>query len=299
MTETAPVDSRAATAVAQSAVTDQEVRDHIHKVVEESKTSFLWAMKLLKKPRREAMFAIYCYCREIDDVADDPAPPARKIAALAQWREEIEGLFAGHPRSLTARGLAGPVAAYGMAKEDFLALIDGMEMDAREDMRGPTMAELELYCDRVASAVGRLSVRAFGDHGPRARDVATALGRALQLTNILRDLAEDAERGRLYLPAELLDAHGIDSRDPKEVLGHPALPLVCRDLAGIAQSRFDEAEAALAECDRGAMRPAIVMKEVYRRYLDRLLAEGWRDPHRRVQLSKAQKIWIALRHGVF
>lgn len=278
---------------------DPEALRHIHEVVEGSNTSFLWAMRLLERPRREAMFAIYCFCREVDDVADDEAPAAEKVKNLEAWREEIELLYAGRPRGLTARGLAGPVAGFGMAKDDFLALIDGMEMDAREDLRGPTLKELELYCDRVACAVGRLSVRAFGDHGPRARDVARALGEALQLTNILRDLAEDAARGRLYLPAELLDRQGIGERDPQRVLAHPALPKVCDDLAALARRRFAEAEAALAACDRRAMRPAIVMKEVYRRILDRLQAGRWRELQQRVSLSAPQKLWIALRYGLF
>lgn len=278
---------------------DPEALRHIHEVVEGSNTSFLWAMRLLERPRREAMFAIYCFCREVDDVADDEAPAAEKVKNLEAWREEIELLYAGRPRGLTARGLAAPVAGFGMAKDDFLALIDGMEMDAREDLRGPTLKELELYCDRVACAVGRLSVRAFGDHGPRARDVARALGEALQLTNILRDLAEDAARGRLYLPAELLDRQGIGERDPQRVLAHPALPKVCDDLAALARRRFAEAEAALAACDRRAMRPAIVMKEVYRRILDRLQAGRWRELQQRVSLSAPQKLWIALRYGLF
>lgn len=298
MTEATPAEPAIDIAVRENS-TAADARDHILGVVEGSKTSFLWAMRLLEQPRREAMFAIYCFCREVDDVADGLAPPEQKTAALERWREEIELLFAGKPRGLTARGLAGPTAAYGMAKEDFLAVIDGMAMDAREDMRGPSLAELDLYCDRVAAAVGRLSVRAFGDHGPRARDVAAALGRALQLTNILRDVAEDAERGRLYLPAELLDRHGITSREPNIVLHHPALGKVCAELADLARTHFAEAEAALADCDRRAMRPAIVMKEVYRRYLDRLVAGQWRHPERRVNLPKAQKIWIALRHGLF
>jgi len=277
---------------------DREAMAHIRRVVGASKTSFLWAMRLLDKPRREAMYAIYCFCREVDDVADDPAPPAEKVANLAAWREEIELLFQGRARGLTARGLAGPVARFGMAKDDFIALIDGMEMDAREDLCGPDLAELETYCDRVACAVGRLSVRAFGDHGPAAREVAFALGQALQLTNILRDIREDAERGRLYLPAELLDKHGIAAREPMAVLADPALPAVCRDLAALARRRFAEAETALARCDRKAMRPAIVMKEVYGRILDRLIAADWRDPAARISLSRLEKLWIGLRHGL-
>ncbi len=278
---------------------DAEARAHIHEVVSASRTSFYWAMKLLEAPRREAMFAVYCFCREVDDVADDPGPPHEKVENLKHWREEIDLLFEGQPRSLTARGLSGPVAAYGMARDDFMAVIDGMEMDAREDIQGPPMERLELYCDRVASAVGRLSVRAFGEHRPAGREVAASLGQALQLTNILRDIAEDAERGRLYLPAELLEAAGIESRDPMTVTNHPDLPKVGFALAEVAERRYREAEEALARCDRRAMRPSRVMKAVYHRYLDKLRAAGWHDPHTPVKVSKAEKLAIALRHGLF
>lgn len=277
---------------------DPAAMEHVKGVVEASRTSFLWAMKLLERPRREAMYAVYCFCREVDDVADEPAAKARKIEELKAWREEIESLYEGRPRGPTARALAGPVAAFGMAKEDFLALIDGMEMDALETLHGPSMAELELYCDRVACAVGRLSVRAFGEHSQHGVALAFALGQALQLTNILRDVTEDAERGRLYLPAELLDRHGVTSRQAHEVLTDPGLAAVCEDLAVVARQRFDEAEWALKRCDRRAVRPAVVMKEVYRRILDRLAARGWHRLDEPVRVPTPTKLWIALRYGL-
>ncbi|HWG81056.1 MAG TPA: squalene/phytoene synthase family protein, partial [Stellaceae bacterium] len=163
-------------------------------------TSFYWAMRLLPEERREAMFAIYAFCREVDDIADNDAAPAVKRAGLADWRSEVDAIFAGSASTPLSRVLADVARSYALRREDFLAVIDGMEMDAAADIRAPSLAELDLYCDRVASAVGRLSVRIFGCDLPAADRVAWALGRALQLTNILRDLAEDAERGRLYLP---------------------------------------------------------------------------------------------------
>lgn len=270
---------------------------HVRSVVADSGTSFFWAMRLLPEPRRDAMFAIYAFCREIDDIADEPAPMAEKRAGLAAWREEIARLFAGVPTYPTGRALLGPINAYGLRQEDFLALIEGMEMDAA-DIRAPTMVELELYCDRVACAVGRLSVRAFGATEARSEDVAFALGQALQLTNILRDIEEDAARGRLYLPRELLEANGIEATDPAEMLRHPALPAVCDALSEVAERRFAEAHAALADCARRPMRPARVMMEVYRRTLARLRARGWSRLGEPVSLPKAEKIWIALRHGL-
>jgi phytoene synthase len=276
------------------AAEQEEVRTR----VEASGTSFYWAMRLLPKPRREAMYAVYAFCREVDDIADD-APPAERRPGLDRWRDEIAALYAGRPRHLVARALADPVDRYRLRREDFLAIIDGMAMDAERDIRAPSLAELDLYCDRVASAVGRLSVRIFGAYVPAADDVATALGRALQLTNILRDLAEDGERGRLYLPKELLERHGIAATDPATVLRHPNLPLVCRDLAALADRHYAEAEAAMRRCPRRAMRPARVMGAVYRATLDRLVAAGWRDLGDRGSLPKLLKIALVLRHGVF
>jgi phytoene synthase len=171
-------------------------------------------------------------------------------------------------------------------------------MDAAEDIRGPDLATLDLYCARVASAVGHLSVRIFGDASPAAGRVADALGRALQLTNILRDLAEDAERGRLYLPRELLAKHGIATTIPADVLRHPGLPAVCHDLAAITRRHYDDAEAAMAECSHRAMRPAAIMGAVYRDTFDRLVAAGWRDPSTPVRTPKLIKLWMVLRHGL-
>jgi presqualene diphosphate synthase len=277
--------------------TDESARAHVQAVTARSGTSFFWAMRMLPPARREAMFAIYAFCREVDDIADEPGLLADKREALAEWRSEIDRLYEGLPQWSTTRALLGPVRAFDLLREDFLAVIDGMEMDAAEDLRAPSLAELELYCERVAGAVGQLSVRAFGDRGERARRLGLVEGRALQLTNILRDLAEDAARGRLYLPRELLRKHGIATAEPARVLGHPALPAVCEELAAMARASFAEAEALLAGLDRAQMRPAIIMMEVYRRTLEALVERGWRDLDRPVGPSKISKLWIALRHG--
>ena len=261
-------------------------------------TSFYWAMRLLPEARREGMFAIYAYCREVDDIADSDAPPAAKRADLAQWRREVDAIFAGKAARPLSRVLADVARAYRLRREDFLAIIDGMEMDAAADIRAPSLVELDLYCDRVASAVGRLSVRIFGSDLPAADRVAWALGRALQLTNILRDLAEDAARGRLYLPREYLVEAGIATTEPAAVLRHPALAGACDRLAALADQRFAEAAAAMRECPRRAMRPAAVMGAVYRQILHRLRQRGWRDLERDVKLPTSLKLWLALRHGL-
>jgi presqualene diphosphate synthase len=276
---------------------DASLRDTIRRRVQAAGTSFYWAMRLLPQERRDGMYAVYAFCREVDDIADD-WPEAQRPAGLAAWHEEIEALYTGEPRQLIARALQGPVERFKLRKSDFHDVIDGMEMDAATDIRAPDLATLDLYCARVAAAVGHLSVHIFGDPSEAAHEVADALGRALQLTNILRDLAEDADRGRLYLPRELLERHGIRSDDPKTVLRHPSLPAVCRELAALAVRHFDTADAAMARCSRRAMRPAAIMGAFYRSMLDALLDAGWRDPATRVSLSKPRKLWLVLRHGL-
>ena len=277
---------------------DAALRETIRERVEAAGTSFYWAMRLLPQDRRNGMYAVYAWCREVDDIADDDRPVAQKLAALVAWREEIDALYAGHPRRLVACALREPLLRYQLRRQDFLAVIDGMEMDAGVDIRAPDLATLDLYCGRVASAVGHLSVHIFGDASADAHRVAEALGRALQLTNILRDLDEDANRGRLYLPREILDRHGVRTTEPGEVLRHPALPAVCREVAAIAEQHFRDAEEAMARCRRRAMRPAAVMGAVYRATLRELLRSGWRDPAARVALSRTLKLWLVLRHGL-
>ena len=277
---------------------EEALRENIRHRVEAAGTSFYWAMRLLPRDRRNGMYAVYAFCREVDDIADGERPVEHKLAALAAWHEEIEALYDGHPRHLVARALAGPVQDYQLRREDFLAILAGMEMDARGDIRAPDLATLDLYCARVASAVGHLSVHIFGDSSDAAHAVADSLGRALQLTNILRDLAEDAARQRLYLPREILDRHGIRGDEPAAVLRHPALPATCRDVAAIAESHFRQAARAMEQCSHRAMRPAAVMAALYRATLSALQRSGWRNPTERIRLATSMKLWLVLRYGV-
>jgi len=276
---------------------DDALRETVRHRGEAAGTSLYWAMRLLPHDRRNGMYAVYAFCREVDDIVDGDRPVEHKLAALAAWRQEIDALYDGRPHLLVARALCEPTLRYGLRRQDFLAVIDGMEMDARDDIRAPDLAVLDVYCARVASAVGHLSVHVFGDGSLAAHQVAESLGRALQLTNILRDLDEDAARQRLYLPREILDRHGIAGSDPAAILGHPALPAVCRDVAALAEGHFREAEHAMARCSRRAMRPAAVMAAIYRATLSAMLRSGWREPAIRVSLSKSRKLWLVLRHG--
>jgi phytoene synthase len=266
-------------------------------MVREAGTSFYRGMTVLPPPRRHAMYAIYAFCRIVDDIADDPAPFETRRPRLDEWRRRIAGLYRGEADNAVTRVLLCAVQAFALRQADFEAVIDGMEMDAATAIVAPSLAELGLYCDRVAVAVGRLSVRAFGDASPAADQVAFHLGRALQLTNILRDIAEDAVRGRLYLPREWLGDAGVPA-DPGAVLDHPGLPAVCARLAAAARGHFREARAAMALCNRRAMKPARLMGAMYAAILARLERRGWHRPETAVKVPKWQKLWIALRHGL-
>ena len=216
-------------------------------------SSFYLAMRILGREQREAMFEIYSFCREVDDIADSDAPRPSRLARLAQWRQTIDALYGGGAPAALA-GLACAIERFALSKADFLAVIDGMEMDAAEDIRAPALARLDLYCDRVASAVGRLSVRVFGMDADDGLKLAHHLGRALQLTNILRDLDEDAGIGRLYLPLEALRPAGLETTDPQAVLASPALGPACAFVADLAHGHFVAADAIMARSPRRVVR---------------------------------------------
>lgn len=259
-------------------------------------SSFYFAMRMLPRPRRDGMFEVYSFCRRVDDVADSGAPRGERLARLARWRAEVEDLYAGKVRP-EHRNLARVIATFGLRKEDFIAIIEGMEMDAAEDIRAPDAARLDLYCDRVASAVGRLSVRIFGVGEADGERLAHHLGRALQFTNILRDLDEDAAIGRLYLPAEALRAAGIDSDDPQAVASHPALGVVCAGMVEQARAHFKEADAIMDRCARPTVRAPRIMSEVYQAILAELVARGWDPPRPPVRIGRWPLLRIVLQYG--
>jgi len=195
------------------------------------------------------------------------------------------------------RGLAVPVRNFGLKREDFQAVIDGMEMDVVDDIRAPAWIKLDAYCDRVASAVGRLSVRVFGMEEKAGISLAYHLGRALQLTNILRDIDEDAEVGRLYLPREALQQAGINSIDPATVIAHPAIGTACAAVIARAHTHFAEADKIMARSPRRAVRAPRIMSAAYQAILGKLVARGFTPPRRPVKVSKPLLILTILRYA--
>ena len=264
-----------------------------------SNSSFYSAMRLMPKAEREAMFAIYGFCRLVDDIADDGiGTRAERAVQLKQWRSDLDALFAGHPPP-NAQFLAQHVARYGLRQADFLTVIDGMDMDVAEDIVAPDRKTLDLYCERVASAVGRLSIKVFGmEEGP-GDELAHHLGRALQLTNILRDIDEDAGINRLYLPREYLREAGIAIADPKAMIADPGIDKVCKQVARDAHKFYDGAAAVLAKKPKGRLATPRLMGAVYEEILRQTEAIGWAPPRIRVSLSKPKLLGIVLRHGLF
>jgi len=259
-------------------------------------SSFYLAMRILKREQREAMFEIYSFCRQVDDIADSDAPHSQRVAGLTEWRRNIDALYSGR-NDPGLDGLAKTIVRFDLRKADFLAVIDGVEMDARANIRAPSMEELDLYCDRVASAVGRLSVRIFGMSDAEGQLLAHNLGRALQLTNILRDIDEDADLGRLYLPREALQLADIDTTDNQSVLSNPRLGTACAFIVDRARAHFAKADEIMANCPRQIVRAPRIMGAVYRQMLEDMVSRGWSRPRNRVHVNKSHLLWIALRHA--
>jgi len=262
-----------------------------------SGSSFYAAMRILPRAQREAMFQIYSFCRQVDDIADSDGPRPERLAALQQGRDDIDALYRGHPPARLA-DYAASVKKFGLKREDFLAIVDGMEMDVPQDIRAPDLATLDLYCDRVASAVGRLSVRVFGLPQDDGIELAHHLGRALQLTNILRDIDEDAAIGRLYLPREALLHAGITSNDPNRVIVERALPKVCLPLAQRAKAHFEQSDEIMNRNRRRAVRAPRIMSKYYHAILDLLIARGFNAPREPVRVSKVTRFAILFRYAL-
>ena len=262
-------------------------------------SSFYAGMRVLPKAEREAMYAIYAFCRVVDDIADDQrGDRAGRAAELDAWRADLDSLYAGRDSGRAAL-VAEAVRRFDLDRADFEAVIDGMATDVAGDVRWPDAATLDLYCDQVASAVGRLSVRVFGMERVPGEQLAHHLGRALQLTNILRDIDEDAAIGRVYLPREALIAAGVPLTTPAEVAADPRIDTVARVLATQAHDHYRSANAILATRPRGHLIAPRLMAAAYAKVLARMEQVGWAPPRTRVRVSKPALLLTVARLLIF
>jgi phytoene synthase len=268
------------------------------RLTRKSGTSFYYAFLTLPREKRRAIYALYAFCRTVDDCVDEPG--GGREAGLRRWEAELARVYAGRPETELGRELAETVARFPIPRGAFEDIVAGCRMDL-ETRRYATFAELRVYCERVASAVGLASIEIFGYEDPRTRDYAVELGLALQLTNILRDVAQDAARDRVYLPLEDLGRFGVDEGELLRAALDPRAPrpdglaALMAFEAERARSHYAAAARVLPEHDRRSMRAARIMGAVYRGVLEEWASRGHPVGGPRVALSKPRKAWIALR----
>lgn len=261
-----------------------------------SGSSFYYSFMFLPPERRRAITALYAYCREVDDVVDECTDPGVARTKLAWWREELRRLHAGNPQHPVTRALAEAIGPFGITEDQLATVIDGMAMDL-EYNRYPDYDTLKLYCHRVAGIVGLMSARIFGCSDPRTLEYAEQLGLAFQLTNIIRDVGEDARRNRVYLPLDELAAAGIEASQ----IVHGSAALQAQENFGKLMARqvkraldtYDHAFALLPSQDRKTQLPGIIMAAIYRTLLEEIRDDGCRVLTHRTSLTPLRKLWIA------
>lgn len=267
-----------------------------------SRSNFTYAFLFLPQREREALYAIYAFCRMTDDLVDEADGPAVG-ERLAGWRRELEAAVRGEASHPVTRRLSDTIRGYRIPPHYFQELVDGMEMDLVKSRYG-SFAELTEYCHRVAGVVGLMCIEVFGYSRPETREYAERLGTAFQLTNILRDLGTDAARGRLYLPLEDLTRFGVPEADILAGRMTPAFRSLMRFEVERARGFYTAADAALPAVDRPRMLPARIMSAIYRRLLERIEAEGYDVFSRRIRLSRPHRLalaiacWLRYRLGV-
>jgi 15-cis-phytoene synthase len=257
-----------------------------------SGSSFYYAFHFLPPPRRRAITALYAFCREVDDVVDEVHDEAVAQTKLAWWRQEIARTFDGSPQHPVALALVSVVREFALPQEHFQTIIDGMAMDLVQT-RYLDFAALELYCHRVAGVVGLLSAEIFGYTNPATRGYARDLGVAFQLTNICRDVGEDARRGRIYLPQEDLARFGVAASSILRAEYSPAFQSLMKFEFDRATDWYAKAIAQLPPEDRKAQRTGLVMAAIYRTLLREIARDGYRVLDRKTSLTPIRKLWIA------
>ena len=268
--------------------------DHCEALTRRASSNFYWGFRLLSRERRRALCAVYAFCRAADDIADEPGGARDPARRLARWRAELEAVYAGCPRHPIGVALADTVARFAIPRAHFDAVVAGVEMDLRRDRYETWENDLEEYCWRVAGAVGLICIRVFGYRNPSAEQYAVELGLALQLTNILRDVAEDAQRGRIYLPRADLRRFGC--REEDVLVGHctEAFRQVMAFECARAGEHYGRARFLLAEEDRQSLAPAEAMRLIYEQLLRRIMFRHYDVFGPKVRLTRPEKAALAV-----
>ncbi len=260
--------------------------------VAQSGSNLVAAFKILAPQPRAAITALYAFCREVDDVVDECTEVDLAAIKLAWWAEEIERLFQGEPQHPVGKALLPRIEQHQLPKQHFLEIIEGCRMDLAQN-RYARWEDLDLYCDRVAGAVGLLSARIFGEVNQATLDYALLLGRALQYTNIIRDVGDDARRGRIYIPVQALQDFSVDAASILRFEHSAAFESMMADMAARAHRLYDQALGLLPPNQRTAQRPGLIMASIYRELLRLVESESFRVLHQRISVAPARKLWLA------
>ncbi len=257
-----------------------------------SGSSFYYSFLFLPPEQRRAITALYAFCREVDDVVDEQLDEQVACVKLAWWREEVGRLFAGQPQHPVSKALAPALESFNLPQEYFLEIIDGMEMDLDYSCY-ESFKELSLYCHRVASIVGIMAAEIFGYQDRRTLKYAHHLGMAFQLTNILRDVREDCQRGRLYIPLDELRRFGVTAEELAANHTSDGIRALFQHQEQRARHYYSQAFAALPDADRYTQRSGLIMAAIYLSTLDEIAGDGFRVLERRISLTPLNKLWIA------
>ena len=262
-----------------------------------SGSSFYYAFLFLPPERRRAITALYAFCREVDDVVDECKESSVARMKLAWWRTQVDALYRGQAEHPVMKALAPHIETFGIEDRQLYAVIEGMEMDL-DQLRYPDWKSLDRYCWRAAGVVGEMSVRIFGTASPATFDYARKLGTAFQLTNIIRDVGDDARRGRIYIPQEDLDHHGVKPSEILNGIHSDRFAALMRFEAERAREHYRAAVQALPAEERRAQRPGLMMAAIYATLLDEIERDGWHVLDQRISLTPIRKFWLAWRTWV-
>lgn len=266
-------------------------------MVKKSGTSFFWSMRLLPPAKRTAMYTIYAFFRHIDDIVDGDKPTEEKLELIEAWRRELDNIYDKKtPATEIGRKIYKNCMRFKLPKSDFIKLIDSISMDLPKPVQAPSLKEYYRYCSGVAGVPGSLSLRIFGCNDEKLIErLSDTLGTALQTTNILRDVKEDALADRLYIPKEFLAKANIASTDPRTVIVDKNLSVAREEMAKIVTQNFDEAYDLIKKLDKKAARPVLMIANIYKKYFDIMQNRGWEIISPKPQISKMSKLGIALK----
>lgn len=273
------------------------MNNNIKKIVKKSGTSFFWSMRFLPKAKREAMYTLYAFCRHIDDIVDGDNSITEKQELLQAWREEMDNIYDKKvPATDIGRKIYKNCMRFKLPKSEFLRLIDSISMDVPNPVQAPSLNDFYSYCRGVAGVPGSLSLRIFGCNDEKMiEELSSSLGNALQITNILRDVKEDALADRLYIPREFLEKADINITDPKSVITDKNLVFAREELAKIANKDFQKAYELIKLLDKKTARPVKMIANIYKKYFDIMQKRGWEVISPKPTISKFEKLTLALK----